>query len=497
MLLLFSVLCSLATCVAPQAYANFDDLGSSARPMGMGNAYIAIATDVNALYYNPAGLARLYAPEVTSSYTRYLIGLGDESNLGGGYLALALPLGEMGGLGIGYTNFQLAGYYQEHVLTVGYGYQVMRELSVGLNVKGLMSSIGQDAYTALDPLFAGGYSTTNFSVDLGAIYQIAPSYRVALTIMNLNQPNMALAGEDRVPTIVKAGFAYRSYGLDVVSDVAYQTNTRDLDFYFGAEKWFADRSFAMRAGLGFGSREDRDASVGASYRTDNLQMDYAFLYPLAGLTKTYGTHRMALSVRFGDVPKESESDWGIVPMIPRAMYDEELEKVRAAAKATQVQVEALQEQLKKQETEVRSQKSEVNDANVEKLRTELNENSEKLASFMKMYADQQAKLNALEEAKKAKAAREAQAREEAKIVKEEVRSQKSEVSSQPTAYSPQPSVAGIPNTYTAAEGDTLRSVAKRFYGSEDKWVDIYRMNEDRIKQGIITPGQILIMPKGK
>ena len=29
------------------------------RPLGMGNAYVAIADDFNAVFYNPAGLARL------------------------------------------------------------------------------------------------------------------------------------------------------------------------------------------------------------------------------------------------------------------------------------------------------------------------------------------------------------------------------------------------------------------------------------------------------
>lgn len=476
--------------VSTAVWANFEDLGSSARPMGMGNAFTALATDVNALYYNPAGLAFLQAAEGTSSYTRYLLGL-DDSALGGGYLALALPLGEMGGIGIGYTNFQLSGYYQEHVVTLGYGYRAMSNLAIGLNLKGLMSNIGQDAYTAIDPLFqTKGYSTSGVAVDLSILYQFLPQYRLALAVTNVNQPNMALSGEDRVPMMVKVGFAYRSFGLDVATDVAYQSNTGDIDFYVGAEKWLADRSFALRAGLAFGSREDKDASLGASYRTDALQMDYAFLYPLAGLTKTYGTHRMALSVRFGPPSVEDEETFGVVPMISKALYDEELEKVRASAKATQGQVEVLQAQLKVQQERVMTVAPSSN-GDLDKVKADLEANSQKLATFMKMYADQQAKLNTLEE----------QARRKIVKIVEPVANGDNVAKPEPTKpmVKPEPTTPSsvVPASYTVQSGDTLRSLAKKFYGSEDKWVDIYKMNEDRIKQGILTQDQVLILPKVK
>ena len=40
-----------------QAAANFLLFAPSARASGMGNAYVAIADDANATYYNPAALA--------------------------------------------------------------------------------------------------------------------------------------------------------------------------------------------------------------------------------------------------------------------------------------------------------------------------------------------------------------------------------------------------------------------------------------------------------
>src|SRR5258707_15640462 len=45
-------------------------LGASARGMSLGGAYAALATDVSALYYNPAGIAQLSRPSaMVSSYS--------------------------------------------------------------------------------------------------------------------------------------------------------------------------------------------------------------------------------------------------------------------------------------------------------------------------------------------------------------------------------------------------------------------------------------------
>ncbi|PIR15262.1 MAG: hypothetical protein COV48_15350, partial [Elusimicrobia bacterium CG11_big_fil_rev_8_21_14_0_20_64_6] len=48
--------------------ASFLDIGVSARALGMGGAYTALADDANAIYWNPAGLARLDKREFTASH---------------------------------------------------------------------------------------------------------------------------------------------------------------------------------------------------------------------------------------------------------------------------------------------------------------------------------------------------------------------------------------------------------------------------------------------
>ena len=50
-------------------------------------------------------------------------------------------------------------------------------------------------------------------------------------------------------------------------------------------------------------------------------------------------------------------------------------------------------------------------------------------------------------------------------------------------------------TYTVVAGDTLSKIAKREYGSAEKWHAIYEANRDKIKNpDLIHPGQVLTLP---
>src|SRR5688500_3342213 len=52
--------------------AEFLLLGAGARGAALGGAFAALATDVTALYYNPAGLAQLSRPGVMVSTVSYV-----------------------------------------------------------------------------------------------------------------------------------------------------------------------------------------------------------------------------------------------------------------------------------------------------------------------------------------------------------------------------------------------------------------------------------------
>ena len=66
--------------------ADFLNIGVGAKAAAMGNAYVGLANDVTAIYWNPSGLVQLAEPQIIFSHTRWFSDIRYE------YLGLALPL---------------------------------------------------------------------------------------------------------------------------------------------------------------------------------------------------------------------------------------------------------------------------------------------------------------------------------------------------------------------------------------------------------------------
>jgi len=306
----------------PSAFAQFEDLGVGARGIGMGNAFIGLADDGYSIYYNPAGLARIDWKELVLDYGKLYWGLDDNSNLGQSFVGYAQSVKRLGTFGVGWLNFALTRYYREDTLTLSYGKRVLdskgSSLAAGLNLKGLYKGFKKTLYTenatnldtgelkgGRDPVFENGYSRTGFSTDLGLLYDLGRHHSFALTLNDINQPDMGLAAKDRISLATKLGYAYRSTNFNMVSDITFKG--RDITISAGTEKWFMGKSLAVRGGLGIGAREYACLSLGASYRYSRIfQFDYSFVYPLTGISSFYGSHRFSLTLRFGLKAPEEE-----------------------------------------------------------------------------------------------------------------------------------------------------------------------------------------------
>jgi nucleoid-associated protein YgaU len=60
-----------------------------------------------------------------------------------------------------------------------------------------------------------------------------------------------------------------------------------------------------------------------------------------------------------------------------------------------------------------------------------------------------------------------------------------------------PEVAPPQQTYTVQKGDSLSKIAKEFYGSANRWREIFEANRDQISNpDLIKPGQVLKIPAG-
>jgi hypothetical protein len=77
-------------------------IGAGVRAVGMGGAFVAVANDVTASYWNPAGLGRITEPQFVGMYS--LLALDRRYN----YVAAAYPFRAAGTLSLGWINYSVA-----------------------------------------------------------------------------------------------------------------------------------------------------------------------------------------------------------------------------------------------------------------------------------------------------------------------------------------------------------------------------------------------------
>lgn len=345
---------------ADVARAAYDDVGVGARATGLGNAFTAIADDVYAVYYNPAGLGTLDRPMLATSYSRMYMGLSDDSSLQNSFLAYSRPIknGRHGAWGAAWNHFTLDSLYTETSLYASYGRRLFAEqfphgLYAGASLKMLNRSLGNtdvagnavsntgQRLNTPDPVLQNG-SKTNMDVDLGFLYRVRPRLSLGLAFQHLLEPNIAFdpADNDKLGRNVKLGLAWQTAWTSVTGELDFlkaPDGSTDKVGTLAFEKWLPTLmygTFGLRAGLGAGTREYRQVSAGLSYRIHRLQVDYGFNIPLGGLQSTMGSHRMGLTYRFG-APRGAE------PQLAEAI----LENLRELADVGSPEFRAQSEEL--------------------------------------------------------------------------------------------------------------------------------------------------------
>jgi len=282
------------------AAAQFLEIPVGARSVGMGDAFIATANDVSAIYYNPGGLTNLTRREAMFTHTIWPAGISHD------FFAFAMPVDRLGGV-VGVSAIALTtGEMVER--TVGRPEGTGRTFTASNLAAGITYSRNMtDRFSlGLTWKYIGEYyadvQAHSWGFDIGTLYQTAfRSLRIGMTFSNFGPDITMLQSPYPLPMAFHFGMAMEAYESGphklTVGWNGSHPNDNLEKFQVGTEYWYNDM-FAVRAGYKFGAWDADRYGVGVGAKipvsTTLFKVDYA----LSEMRELLLAHRFTLGVEF-------------------------------------------------------------------------------------------------------------------------------------------------------------------------------------------------------
>ncbi|MDR2428511.1 MAG: hypothetical protein LBD62_01735 [Candidatus Margulisbacteria bacterium] len=306
--LLFSLL-SAAEFMSESTGAAFLDNGLAARSEGLGRAFTAVANDLDAFYYNPAGYGFQKKSRINSLFTKnrnienvYYLGYGQK--LGRGYGALNVYHSGIDGIPL--TSYEYNAEYE-------HGEPVDNGETFAYGAQALVFSYGEElridwltAPTELGPAaFCWGVnlkilrqnlyenSASGYGLDAGLLYRNGP-LAFGWSVIDLLEPKLVWNTDNHtVDTVLRKqrfGLAYRILPELLASgEVVLQAN--EILTGVGAEYFLFSDVLAARGGVYTGNY-----ALGLGLRYAGLTLDYAYILPQEALIES--TQKISLGYTF-------------------------------------------------------------------------------------------------------------------------------------------------------------------------------------------------------
>ncbi len=308
--------------------ASFLEIEVGSRAIGMGNAFVAVADDATAIYWNPAGLAGLQNNEATFTHTNWLTDINFDFT--GGIFCL----GDYGVIGLSLTSLSTTDMEVRTVdkpegtgemfsvgsIAIGLSYakRLTDKFSIGFNTKYINEKIWH-------------MSASSFAIDFGTLFITHfNEMKIGMCISNFGN-DMILSGRDVMvyhdidPTIMgnnemvtanletdgwplpltfKAGIAMdvlkiRNNRLTLAVDAVHPNDNTE---YMNLGMEYALNNLLFLRG-GYSSLFKRDSEEGFAFGTGiqcniggkaSIKVDYAF----EAFGRLGNTHRISMGLQF-------------------------------------------------------------------------------------------------------------------------------------------------------------------------------------------------------
>ena len=287
--------------------AQFLKIGVGSRATAMGDAFVAVANDVTALYWNPAGLTQFTENQIIFSHNKWVVDinhdfigavyhLDDANSFGVSLTSLSMqdmkvttefaPFGT--GAYFGFSDLGIAVSYSRRMtdqFSFGGTIRYIEESLDKLKMRGVMIDLGTYYWT--------GLGTTRFAVAVTNFgNNLAPDGDVILIGNRTQSQWQAFAP----PTMFRIGFAFEPYEDEentlTTSIQLNHPNDNSENLSLGVE-YIWNKMFFARGGYKINVDEQNysfGAGVNVPISIANISVDYAF----ANFTRLGSEHRFSI-----------------------------------------------------------------------------------------------------------------------------------------------------------------------------------------------------------
>lgn len=291
--------------------APFLKIPVGARAASLGGAFVAMADDPSALFWNPGGAARIEKFSLLVDHSPWLPGL--QHN----FIGITMPIQDLGTIGLGITSLSTD---EMDVTTVDYPMGTGEKfdaqfMAIGLTYSRYLTdrfSIGATLKYINERIYNS--NATGFAIDIGTIYDTPlPGLKLGFNVTNFGT-KMRINGEDLniqvdidgtqkgnnesivgqlktdefdLPLLMQVGLAYEALSFDnnklIISVDGINPSDNDQSVNTGAELSMFNNMFVLRGGFNelFLKNREKGLTLGAGFNTAlsgyfDLNIAYAF-----------------------------------------------------------------------------------------------------------------------------------------------------------------------------------------------------------------------------
>ena len=278
--------------------ANILEFGSGVRPTAMGEAFCGVADDINAICWNPAGIAWLNKKEISLGHDNYYQDIRVESISGiypvedilacVGLNVTSLRVGEIIGMdnnGIKIPNPEAG----DILVTLSFS-QIMDEdmrLGVGLGIKWIHQKIAEE-------------KASGMACDIGVLYKGKHKdcpYTIGAVVQNIGEKIGFVREKYTLPLNFKIGVSSKMLGNKMLCALDLNKPIKDKVYLNIGNEYHITDTIAFRTGFNGMNNVDIGMSVGIGVKTrKGLKFDYSY----GGYSELGNVSRVSVGKEFGN-----------------------------------------------------------------------------------------------------------------------------------------------------------------------------------------------------